>query len=165
MNIIFQPMTETHIEPVLEIFNYFIKNSFAAYPEDPVPSEFFPKLLQITQGYPSIVVVDKDREDKVIGFAFMRALHPSKTFRRTAELSYFLLPEYTRKGIGHTIMKYLIEESQKIGIDCLLAEISSLNEQSINFHKKTGFEQCGLFKRAGRKFDQDFDVVWMQKLL
>ena len=47
MNIIFQPMTETHIEPVLEIFNYFIKNSFAAYPEDPVPSEFFPKLLQI----------------------------------------------------------------------------------------------------------------------
>ena len=51
------------------------------------------------------------------------------------------------------------------GIDSLLAAISSHNQASINFHLQNGFKECGRFLRVGRKFGQDFDVVWMQRLL
>jgi len=51
------------------------------------------------------------------------------------------------------------------GVDCLLANISSHNEQSLDFHRKMGFQQCGRFRRVGKKFGKDFDVIWMQKLL
>ena len=100
MKIEFQPLTEKHKFAVIDIFNYFIKNSYAAYPEEPVHYEFFTLFQQIAQRFPAIAIVDMEQGDDVVGFAFMRPFHQSKTFRRTAELSYFLLPEYTRKGIG-----------------------------------------------------------------
>jgi L-amino acid N-acyltransferase YncA len=30
---------------------------------------------------------------------------------------------------------------------------------------KNGFRECGRFERAGRKNEQDFDIVWMQRRL
>jgi len=122
-------------------------------------------LLKIAQEYPAIVVVDTSSQDKIIGFAFMRPYHPMQAFKRTAEVSYFLLPEFTRRGIGKMIIEFFIQEAKKINVDSLLADISSLNEQSIKFHEKMGFRQCGRFQRVGRKHGKDFDVVWMQKLL
>jgi phosphinothricin acetyltransferase len=52
-----------------------------------------------------------------------------------------------------------------MGIDNLLASASSLNEQSLRFHAKVGFERCGTFRSVGRKAGRDFDVVWFQKRL
>jgi phosphinothricin acetyltransferase len=51
------------------------------------------------------------------------------------------------------------------GITSILAGISSLNSASIAFHKKQGFQECGRFLKIGRKWGQDFDVVWMQKMI
>lgn len=36
---------------------------------------------------------------------------------------------------------------------------------SLAFHRKHGFEDCGRFKGVGRKFGEDFDIVWMQRHL
>ena len=163
MNYRLLPLSESDRQPVVDIFNYYVETGFAAYVEEKLPYEFFDYLLQMVHGYPAIAV--RDENDKVVGFAFMRAHHPLPTFQRTAEVTYFILPEYTRKGIGQGILGYLAREAAKLGVDSLLAHISSLNEQSINFHKKMGFEQCGRFRRIGRKFGMDFDVMWMQKLL
>jgi L-amino acid N-acyltransferase YncA len=161
----FEKISEEHRKSVVDIFNYFIENGYAAYPEEKVPYEFFDMLLKIAQEYPAIVVTDNAGRDKIIGFAFMRPYHPMKAFKRTAEVSYFLLPEFTRRGIGKTIIEFFIMEAKKINIDTLLADISSLNEQSIKFHEKMGFSHCGRFQRVGRKFEKNFDVIWMQKLL
>jgi phosphinothricin acetyltransferase len=158
-------MAENDREAVVDIFNHYVEKSFAAYPEQKMPSEFFDFLLEVTQGYPAIVVKDRDAGEAVVGFGFMRAYHHIETLRRTAEIAYFIRPEYTRKGLGHSIIEHFIQEAQSCGVDSLLANISSLNEQSLSFHKKMGFEQCGRFRRVGRKFGKDFDVIWMQKLL
>ncbi|MBE0481730.1 MAG: GNAT family N-acetyltransferase [Dehalococcoidia bacterium] len=63
------------------------------------------------------------------------------------------------------MLSLLIREASQMGIDTLLASISSRNQSSIDFHKKNGFTECGKFVSIGRKFGQDFDVVWMQKFL
>ncbi|MBI4642672.1 MAG: GNAT family N-acetyltransferase [Deltaproteobacteria bacterium] len=56
-------------------------------------------------------------------------------------------------------------EAGQRGIDSLIANISSRNQESIRFRLKNGFQECGRFLRVGRKFGEDFDVVWMQKHL
>jgi phosphinothricin acetyltransferase len=86
-------------------------------------------------------------------------------FLRTAEVSYFVAPDRTGQGLGSTLLAFLEGEAPKMGVDSLLADISSLNEGSIRFHLAHGFKECGRFKRVGRKFGRDFDQVWMQKLL
>ena len=148
---------------VVAIFNYFVQHSFAAYPEQPVGDEFFDRVLKLSEGYPAASV--KNDAGEVVGFGFLRAFHPAGTFRQTAEVSYFLLPEHTGRGLGLRMLSHFIAEDRAIGIDNLLASVSSLNEQSLRFHTKAGFERCGTFRAVGRKSGRDFDVVWFQKRL
>jgi L-amino acid N-acyltransferase YncA len=41
----------------------------------------------------------------------------------------------------------------------------TLNDQSLAFHRKHGFEEVARFKRVGEKLGREFDVVYMQKWL
>ena len=148
---------------VIDIFNYYVDNSFAAYPSIRLRYEAFDFLTSMIGGYPAISV--KNNADELIGFGFIRPYNPADTMRRTAEVTYFLAHEYTGKAIGAAILDFLTSEAIKMGIDNFLASISSRNEESIKFHLKHGFIECGRFRNVGRKSGEDFDVVWMQKFL
>jgi L-amino acid N-acyltransferase YncA len=148
---------------VVDIFNYYVDNTFAAFPEDRVTDEFFDWLLRLSKGYTALAA--KDKNGRVIGFGLLRSHSPVPTLSRTAEISYFLLPEYTRKGAGKALLEKLVEEAKIRKLSSLLACISSLNDVSIAFHKKNGFVECGCFRDIGLKKGKVFDVLWMQKML
>jgi L-amino acid N-acyltransferase YncA len=164
MHLQFEKMTQEFSKEVMDIYNYYVTQSFAAYPEASVPYEFFNRFLEMTKGYPAFVIRDDDRH-KVVGFCFLRAYHPFPVFRETAEVTYFLEKDEVGKGIGSAALKKLEEEAKTIGVKTLLADISSENMQSIIFHKKKGFKECGRFHRVGQKKGKYFDVVWMQKMI
>jgi L-amino acid N-acyltransferase YncA/mannose-6-phosphate isomerase-like protein (cupin superfamily) len=160
---VLEPMTERHGRAVIDIYNHYVTQGFAAYPESPAQYEFFGRFQQMTQGYPAYAaVVDFEQ---VVGFGFLRPIHRANTLQRTAEVTCFLSPEFTNRGIGTILLNRLIEEAIPRGIDSLVASISSRNEESIAFHRKNGFRVCGRFERAGCKNEQDFDIVWMQRRL
>lgn len=148
---------------VIDIFNFFVENSFAAYPEEKVDLSFYDHFMEMAEGYPSTVV--RDEFKNIVGFALLHAYHGAHSFKRCAEITYFLLPQHTRRGIGGRVLAAFAKEAKEMGIDTILASISSLNQNSIRFHQKQGFVECGRFRRIGKKFDQDFDVIWMQKWL
>jgi L-amino acid N-acyltransferase YncA len=159
----FEKMSDIHRAAVIDIFNHFIMHSFAAYPEETVDYHFFDRFLEMSRAYPALVI--KRGDHQVVGFGFMRAHHFADSFQRTAEVTYFILPENTRKGLGTAMLDLFMREAKQRGIDSLIATTSSRNEESIRFHLKNGFQVCGRFIRVGRKFGEDFDVVWMQKQL
>lgn len=146
---------------VIDIFNHYIENSFAAFPENKVGYEFYDMFLNMTKGYPTVVVTND--KDEVLGFGFLRCYNPMPAFRKTAEITYFIKPEHTGKGIGKVMFEFLCDGARKMNISCILACISSLNEGSIRFHKNNGFKECGCFVDIGSKKGCNFDVVWMQK--
>ncbi|MCX5833728.1 MAG: GNAT family N-acetyltransferase [Deltaproteobacteria bacterium] len=148
---------------VVDIFNYYVENTFAAFPEDRVTDEFFDWLFRLSKGYTALAA--KDKNGRVIGFGLLRSHSPVPTLSRTAEISYFILPEYTRKGIGRAFLEKLVEEAKTKKLTSLLACISSLNDGSIAFHQKNGFVECGCFRGIGIKKEKVFDVLWMQKML
>lgn len=158
-----EPMTEEHCEAVVAIFNDYVTTGFAAYPDTPVPLGFFDRMLEMAKGYCAIVATSGDGQ--VIGFGLLRPHHGAGTLKRTAELTYFLRPDCTRQGVGKAILDFLVAEARRLGVDNLLASVSSLNPASIAFHLQNGFHECGRFLTAGRKFDQDFDVLWFQRRL
>jgi L-amino acid N-acyltransferase YncA len=156
-----EPMTEAHRRPVIDIYNHYVVHGFAAYPEVPVPYAAYDRFLDMTRGYPAVVALDD--EDEVAGFAFLRPWHHAATFRRTAEITYFLGPTHIRRGLGRQVLDHLVEAGRAMGIDRLLASISSHNEESLAFHRKYSFIECGRFPAVGRKFGRDIDVVWMTR--
>jgi len=165
MKIRFEKMGEGDREAVIDLFNYYIENSFAAYPEKKVPYGLFDQFLALTEGYPAFTVRVEEQVDRIVGFAFLRPYYPLSEFQRAAEITYFIEPGYTGQGIGSRILERITGEAKRKGIDTILANVSSLNESSLRFHERHGFEECGRFRRVAKKKGQDLDVVWMQKIL
>jgi L-amino acid N-acyltransferase YncA len=163
MPVTLEPMKAVDRIPVIDIFNFYIENSFAAYLDHKVSYDFFSILLKAAEGYPAIVA--RHEIDEIVGFGMLRAYHPFPVFSKTAEISYFIKSEWTGKGVGELMLTHLIRKAEGKGITSLLASISSLNTPSISFHKKNGFIECGRFKKIGEKNGQIFDVVYMQKML
>ena len=95
----------------------------------------------------------------------LRTYNPMPAFARTAEVTYFIHPDYTGKGLGKMLLDFLEKGAGEKNITNFMANISSLNPGSIRFHQKNGFVECGRFKNIGMKNGQEFDTVWMQKKL
>lgn len=148
---------------IMEIFNYYIENTFAAYPEQRLPDDFFDMLLVMSSGYPTVAARTED--GVVTGFGLLRPYNPLPAFFKTAEITYFLKPGFTGQGIGKAILDYLLDTGREKGINAVLANVSSLNEESIAFHLRNGFSECGRFREVGQKKGQVFDVIYFQKLL
>jgi L-amino acid N-acyltransferase YncA len=157
------PMISEDRREIIDIFNYYVENSFSAYPEERVPYEFLDVILKSSYGYPKAVA--KDGENIILGFGLLRPYSPFPAFSGTAEISYFLRPEFTGKGIGKALLDHLVGKGREMGITSILASVSSLNEVSIKFHLKNGFLECGRFKNIGRKKGRVFDVVYLQRML
>jgi phosphinothricin acetyltransferase len=165
MKIRFEKMVEADREAVIDLFNYYIENSFAAYPDKKVPYGLFDHFLKLTEGYPAFTTRDEEHEDRVVGFAFLRPYHPLSEFQRSAEITVFIEPGYTGRGVGSKILERMIGAAKRKGIDTILANVSSLNESSLRFHERRGFAECGRFRRVAKKKGRDVDVVWMQLIL
>ncbi|MDD3925249.1 MAG: GNAT family N-acetyltransferase [bacterium] len=157
------PMSLSDRESVIDIFNYYVENSFAAYPERKLPYEFFDTLFGMCQGYPAVTV--RDEAGEILGFGMLRPYNPMQAFSKTAEIPCFIKPDFTGQGIGKMLLDYLIEEGRKKGLTNILAGISSLNDGSMRFHLKNGFVECGRFKGIGQKQGKIFDVVYCQMTL
>jgi L-amino acid N-acyltransferase YncA len=158
-----RPITASDGNAVIDIFNYYIENSYAAYPEHPVPYGFFSMFLEICRNYPSVIA--NDQNGTIAGFGMLRPHNPMPAFAHTAEITYFVRSDLTGNGLGSRMLAYLEVEGKNKGITTILASISGLNDGSIRFHKKHGFFECGKFNRVGKKNGVVFDTVWMQKFI
>lgn len=156
-------LSDHHRQPVIDIFNHFIRSSHAAFLSEPVNYDFFDWILKVSRGYPAVAI--KDAGQQVVGFAFLSPHHSADTLKRAAEITYFILPDHTRQGLGTAILELFMEQAGPLGLDSFLACISSKNPGSLTFHQQNGFRECGRFLKVGRKFDEDFDVIWLQKRL
>ncbi len=163
MEVILVPFEEKHRKPVIDIFNHYVLEGFAAYPENPLPYEAFDLFRKMTAGYPAYAAETGD--GAVAGFGFLHTHSPMPTFAHVAELSYFLAPEVCRMGIGSKILERLLADAPGKGITTVLASISAPNEASIAFHARHGFVECGRFRSVLRKKGTEVDVVWMQKMM
>jgi len=165
MKIRFDRMAEGDREAVIDLFNYYIENSFAAYPEEKVPYGLYDRFLKLTEGYPAFTARDEDNGGRLAGFAFLRPIHPLSTFQRAAEITTFIDPAYTGRGVGTEMLERIVAGARRRGIDTILANVCSLNEASLRFHERRGFAECGRFRRVAKKKGRDLDAVWMQRIL
>ncbi|MFX0177584.1 MAG: GNAT family N-acetyltransferase [Candidatus Hodarchaeota archaeon] len=153
-------MIDSDIPIVRDIYNYYVINGVAAYSEKEVDLDFF---LKMKKEALSFYILEINNE--IVGFCVLRNYLPYENFRHTGLLTYFIKFKLTNKGYGSILYEKLIEDAKRYGIKTLIVHLSSLNSLSINFHKKHGFKECGRFKNIAKKFNQDFDIIWMQKFI
>jgi phosphinothricin acetyltransferase len=99
----------------------------------------------------------------VSGFSVLKPFFPFSTFQTAGSVTCFVAPEYTRSGLCTLLLNTLPDAARAQGRHILVDNRSSRNPRSLNFHKKQGFSECGRLERAGMKFGERFDFIWMQR--
>jgi phosphinothricin acetyltransferase len=157
-----RPATRNDAPEIARIFNYYVRKSFAAFPDREVGSSF---ILQLPEQAKDSGCYAVESEGEFIGFGMIRPLYPFPNLTAAGEVSYFISPGFTGQGTGTRLIGVLEGRARELGMSSLVARVSSRNRKSIRFHRKNGFSICGRIRRIGTKFGKSFDVVILQKFL
>jgi len=160
MKIHLRAVKESDRDAVISIFNYYVIHGYAAYPDQPVSDTFF---AYLRHGTFSFYVIESAAG--VVGFGFTKPFLPFPVFSTTFSLTYFIMPEYSHHGLGTRLLHRLLSDAKDLGLNMAVANMSSRNDASVQFHTKHGFEEAGRLHRVGIKFGEPFDVIWMQKAI
>jgi L-amino acid N-acyltransferase YncA len=163
MKIEFADITDKDLELIREIYDYYIENSTATYYTEKISISELKEFIPVKhEKYKSFLI---KAEDRCVGFCYISQYKKRQAYYRTAEISIYLKPEYTGKGIGKEALEHLERVSISNGISVLLAIISGDNSGSIRLFERNGYEKCAHLKQIGEKFHQILDVVFYQKIL
>jgi L-amino acid N-acyltransferase YncA len=147
-------LTADHWEVVREIYEAGIASRNATFEKKSPDWETWDRshrqdcrLLAISQG-------------RVAGWAALSNVSERCVYAGVAEVSIYMDPSFSGKGIGSLLMKRLIEESEKKGIWTLQAGIFPENSASIRLHEKNGFRVIGMREKIGK-----LDGIWRNTVL
>lgn len=77
-------------------------------------------------------------------YIYLSPYRPGRfAMRHTAEVSYYLHPNFHGKGLGSQMLSFITDEAKKFGIKSLVAILLSINLPSIGLLKKHQFEEWG----------------------
>ncbi|WP_321508396.1 N-acetyltransferase family protein [uncultured Methanoregula sp.] len=157
----FSPVTNTDLTAILGIYNYYTLNSTATFHSGIMSQKDLEEFLFVAvPKYPSFLIKDNN---EIIGYCFLTQYKKRQAYDRSAELSIYLKPEFTGKGIGTLALDHLEAAAKKAGIRVLVGTLCGENHASIRLMEKSGYSRCAHLKNIGEKFGKILDVVVYQK--
>jgi phosphinothricin acetyltransferase len=159
----FVEVDETDFEFIKELYDYYILNSTSTYYIERITIEELKSFIPVGHDkYKSFII---RVQNEPCGFCYLSQFKKRQAYDRTAEISLYLKPEMTGRGIGKDVLKFLEQVGKRMGIFVLIGIISGDNENSIKLFEKSGYEKCGHFRQIGEKFNKILDVVSYQKII
>lgn len=165
-----EKVTIDDAEKLLEIYAPYVENTAISF-EYEVPSieEFKNRILQISNKYPYIKAV---ADGNIVGYAYANCFKARKAYDWSVETTIYVEKECRKNGVGKALYEQLEISLKSMGIlnmnaciACPIVENEYLNDDSYRFHTKMGFELVGRFHNSGYKFNQWFDMIWMEKMI
>jgi L-amino acid N-acyltransferase YncA len=135
MNI--KPFREENWNEVKEIYRQGLEGRNATF-ETEIPDY----ATWIKKFHPHLLWTAVD-DTNVIGWAGLQPVSARKVYEGVVEVTIYIHNDFAGKGVGTSLMKHLIVESEKAGIWTLYASIFPENTASIRLHVTNGFREIG----------------------
>ena len=163
MNIKWIDLKESDFPDVKEIYDYFVLNSTVTFRTDKITIHELKESIFIDhKKYKSFII---KANNFICGYCYFSQYNKRQAYDRTAEISVYLKPEFTGKGIGRQTLEKMETVAREKGISVLIGIITAEHHQSVRLFEKCGYEKCAHFKKVGEKFGRLLDVVAYQKIL
>lgn len=148
-------MKSTDWKEVSSIYLEGIKSNLATF-ETALPSynEWDESHLKICR---FVAIID----NQIVGWCALSSTSNRYVYRGVVEVSIYLHPSFSGKGIGTTLLNYLSLETEEAGIWTLQSQIMQNNIASIKLHEKCGYRIVGVREAYG----QDYLGEWRNVLL
>ncbi|MCS6898598.1 MAG: N-acetyltransferase family protein [Myxococcales bacterium] len=160
-----RPAQEEDLGEIRAIYAHAVLHGTGTFEtEVPEPSEMLRRWREVLdRGLPFLVA---ERSGFVLGYAYANWFRPRQAYRYFVEDSIYLRPEAQGQGLGRRLLAELITRCEELGARQMIAVIGdSQNYASIGLHRALGFEQVGLLRSSGWKFNRWLDAVLMQRTL
>lgn len=148
---------------LLQIYNWAVRNTTATFDLEEhtlqAREEWF---SHFGDKYPLLVAED---DGEVLGYSCYHQFRDKEAYAKSVELSVYIDEKHHGRGVGKALMAALLQRAEQAGIHALIAGITAGNEASVKLHERFGFEQVGIFKEVGYKFDTWQDVLFYQLIL
>ncbi len=146
-------------ESILAIYKPYVTDHTISFEyEVPNLKEFTERIRMIALDYPYIVCLEND---KIIGYAYASLYRSRRAYQWGVESTIYMHETLHGKGLARILYNTLFSMLKIQGYLNVYAVISLPNPKSIGFHKSLGFEEIGVFKNVGYKFNSWHDVQWM----
>lgn len=135
--------------------------------EPPSTEEMARRITAYGSSHAWLVATDDDPSDprrgRILGYAYGSPFSPREAYSWTAEVSVYLAPDATGRGLGRTLYEALFARLAGRGFRRLQAGLALPNDASLALHHAVGFEDVGTYRRVGWKHEQWWDVHRMQR--
>ena len=163
--IIFREAQPNDLNFALDLYNYYILNTTAAFDHEKITMEELQARLSYHNGkYRTFLVCDKP-DKNIMGFCFLKQFRTKPAYDKSAEIGLYLQPEKTGQKLGHHIIRFLEEYARGNDIEVIIATISGENVNSIKLFDRMGYERCAHFRKIAVKFNRRLDLIQYEKIL
>ena len=102
-----------------------------------------------TRHHPEPRLIARDG-DLIVGWAAVAPTSARPVYRGVAEVSVYVDPEHSGRGIGTALMAELIPLTEQAGIWTLQSSVFPENEATVALHRRYGFREVGRRERIAR---------------
>jgi phosphinothricin acetyltransferase len=148
---------------VAAIYDREVRDGVSTFGLEPRPLSAWEERLASTDAGDHLLVAEDHGE--VAGYATASAYRPKGGYRYTRETTIYLAPTAQGRGVGRRLYDELLTRLVADGMHLALAAVALPNPASLALHRGCGFEEVGVMREVGRKFDRWLDVLWLQKVL
>lgn len=155
--------TPEDAEQIYAIYEPYILNTAITFEYEPIPlGEYKQRMEKIQIRFPWLVY---EEDNKILGYAYAAPYRERAAYAWDCESSVYIAKEAQGKGIATRLYNKLFKQVNNLGYVNIYAYITYPNDKSVALHKKLGFREVGIFKKAGYKLGQWWDLMVMEKAI
>lgn len=142
-----------------EVYDHYVVHTLVTFDTEPADrSEWFSHY-----GTPPHWLLVAEVDGVVLGYATSSPHRPKPGYRSSVEVSVYLDPSATGRGLGRALYDELLARLDAAGVHRALAGIALPNDASVALHRASGFREVGVFTEVGTKHGAYVDVAWFER--
>jgi L-amino acid N-acyltransferase YncA len=155
--------TESDLTAIAAIYGHEARTGISTFDTEPRSIEQWRDRLASTARGDHLLVATND--ETILGYAASSGYRPHPCYATTREASIYLTPDAQGQGLGRQMYDDLLGWLLADGMHTVVAAVALPNPGSLALHRACGFDEVGVMREVGRKFDRWIDVLWLQKQL
>lgn len=155
--------TTADAEAICSIYNHYVLETTITFEEAAVsPNDM---QSRIGETLPSLPWLVWQEGAAILGFAHASKWKGRCAYRHSAEVTVYLEPGCTGRGIGPKLYEELLASLRERNFHAAIGGIALPNPASIALHERFGFRKVAHFEQVGWKRNRWIDVGYWQLLL
>lgn len=144
---------------IAAVYAHYVDNGYATFENAPPDAVEVARRMRAAPRLPWLVA---EEHATVLGFAYAGRHRERAAYRWSADVSVYLAPDASGRGIGRALYAELIAQVAALGYVSLFAGVALPNPASVRLHESMGFTAIGVYLNVGFKLGGWRDVGWWQ---